>query len=146
MRILFCMLSLIKFADCALLNAALASPALGVTFVLLLFGVCFFCIHVARLAKFGWKYQRQTRQTDNAPANKTVSSNTSSNTSPNAATASNASASSSASSNSQKKAEAENGEKKAPAENAPQEPVYYIVEKKRRTKTTFSEPKRIHFK
>ncbi|MBQ4053981.1 MAG: hypothetical protein IJD33_06545 [Clostridia bacterium] len=143
MRILFCMLSPIKVADCALLNAALASPALGVTFVLLLFGICFFCIHVARLAKFGWKYQRQTRQTDNAAANKTASSNTSSNTSPNA---SNASAFSSASNNSQKKAESENGEKKAPAENAPQEPVYYIVEKKRRTNTTFSEPKRIHFK
>ena len=37
-------------------------------------------------------------------------------------------------------------EKKAPAEEKPQEPVYYIVEKKRRAKTTFSEPKQIRFK
>lgn len=37
-------------------------------------------------------------------------------------------------------------EKKAPAEEKPQEPIYYIVEKKRRAKTTFSEPKQIRFK
>ncbi len=37
-------------------------------------------------------------------------------------------------------------EKKAPAEEKPQEPVYYIVEKKRRVKTAFSEPKQIRFK
>ena len=37
-------------------------------------------------------------------------------------------------------------EKKTPVESKPQEPVYYIVEKKRRTKTTFCEPKQIRFK
>ena len=35
-------------------------------------------------------------------------------------------------------------EKKAPPSTG--EPVYYIVERKRRTKSTFSEPKRIDFK
>ena len=39
----------------------------------------------------------------------------------------------------------EKEEKKAPA-TTPQEPVYYIVEKKRRAKTSFSEPKQIRFK
>lgn len=37
-------------------------------------------------------------------------------------------------------------ETKTPAESKPQEPVYYIVEKKRRYKTTFSNPKQIRFK
>lgn len=36
-------------------------------------------------------------------------------------------------------------EKKAPAET-PQEPIYYIVERKRRTKSSYGEPKRINFK
>ena len=39
----------------------------------------------------------------------------------------------------------EKEEKKAPA-STPQEPVYYIVEKKRRAKTSFGEPKQIRFK
>lgn len=37
-------------------------------------------------------------------------------------------------------------EEKAPAPKPAQEPVYYIVERKRRAKSSFSEPKRIHFK
>ena len=36
-------------------------------------------------------------------------------------------------------------EKKTPPQNAG-EPVYYIVERKRRTKSSFGEPKRIDFK
>lgn len=37
-------------------------------------------------------------------------------------------------------------EKPAPVEEKPQEPIYYIVEKKRRVKTGYSEPKQIRFK
>ncbi len=39
----------------------------------------------------------------------------------------------------------EKEEQKAPAKTS-QEPVYYIVEKKRRAKTSFGEPKQIRFK
>ena len=35
-------------------------------------------------------------------------------------------------------------EKKAPPQA--EEPIYYIVERKKRTKATYGEPKRIHFK
>lgn len=38
----------------------------------------------------------------------------------------------------------EKAEEKAPAPT--QEPVYYIVERKRRTKSSYGEPKRINFK
>ena len=37
-------------------------------------------------------------------------------------------------------------EKPTPTGNPPQEPIYYIVEKKRRAKTSFGEPKQIRFK
>jgi uncharacterized protein (DUF58 family) len=39
----------------------------------------------------------------------------------------------------------EKQEKQAPAEN-PQEPIYYIVERKKRTRASYSEPKQIRFK
>lgn len=38
----------------------------------------------------------------------------------------------------------EKAEEKAPAPT--QEPIYYIVERKRRTKSSYGEPKRINFK
>ena len=37
-------------------------------------------------------------------------------------------------------------EEKTPAPSSAQEPVYYIVERKRRTKSSYGEPKRIRFK
>ena len=40
----------------------------------------------------------------------------------------------------------EKKEEKAPAQPNTQEPVYYIVERKRRTKSSYGEPKRINFK
>ncbi len=92
-----------------------ALPALGVVWSVVLFLLCFLCVHIARLVKFGWKYQSadKPREKRDEPVKK------------------------------------EQPEKKAPAEpaqNAPQEPIYYIVEKKRRAKTTFGEPKQIRFK
>ena len=90
------------------MNILSASPALGIVWATLLFILCFLLVHIARLARMGWKY----RKTQNAP----------------------------------EKPPAPAPEKKAHAEEKPQEPIYYIVEKKRRAKTTFSEPKQIRFK
>ena len=47
--------------------------------------------------------------------------------------------------NSQPKPAPQQEEKQAPPKNA-EEPIYYIVERKRRTKSSFSEPKQIRFK
>ena len=88
-------------------NLLLVTPFTGVVCLLLLFLISFFCVHIARLVKFGWKYQQKK------PAPK-------------------------------KSEPAPESEKKAPA---PQEPIYYIVErKKRRAKPTYGEPKQFRFK
>ncbi|MBQ8291470.1 MAG: hypothetical protein IJX88_03040 [Clostridia bacterium] len=45
----------------------------------------------------------------------------------------------------EKKEEKPKEEQKAPAEQ-PQEPIYYIVERKKKTRSSYSEPKQIRFK
>ncbi|MBQ7879766.1 MAG: hypothetical protein IJ317_03855 [Clostridia bacterium] len=80
----------------------------GVIWATVLFIICFFAVHIARLASLGRQAQKRMQQ-DETP---------------------------------QKPAEPP--EKKAPRQDG--EPIYYIVEKKRRAKTSFSAPKEIKFK
>ena len=83
-------------------------------FLTLLFSLCFFCVHVAVLAKRGWNA--------NAPKQQPV----------------------------KKEKPPEKAEKttKKPSEPPKQpEPVYFIVErKKKRAKSSYTEPKEIRFK
>ena len=85
---------------------------LGILWIFLLFGACFLLVHIARLVKFGWAYQKKN-ETPAPPKEPT---------------------------------KPPEKEKPTPAETTPQEPIYYIVEKKRRAKTSFGEPKQIRFK
>ncbi|MBQ8684835.1 MAG: hypothetical protein IJ514_01530 [Clostridia bacterium] len=85
----------------------MSNPVVGVIALIVLFILCFFFVHIARLVKFGWSYQKTA-----APP----------------------------------KEKEEKPKEKAPAEQKPQEPIYYIVERKRRTQSSFSEPKQIRFK
>ena len=87
------------------MNTLLSSAALGVVWLTLLFGSCFLCVHIIKLARLGRQYQKQ-QQTPK---------------------------------------KTEQPEKIAPPPKEG-EPVYYIVEKKRRNKTSYGEPKRIQFK
>ena len=89
------------------MNILLASSALGVVWLLLLFALCFLIVHVIRLAQFGRQYQKEKQTTQQAPSPPP--------------------------------------EQKTPSQREG-EPVYYIVEKKRRNKTSYGEPKRIQFK
>lgn len=90
-------------------------PAQGLLWFLLLFLVCIFGVHIARLVQLGWAYKTEK---ENSSEKKTAPS----------------------------PPEKPKEEKKAPAET-PQEPIYYIVERKtRRAKATYGEPKRIDFK
>ena len=41
------------------MDSLLVSSALGVVWLVLLFGVCFLCVHIIRLAKLGRKYQKE---------------------------------------------------------------------------------------
>ena len=93
------------------LNRLLISlPAQGFLWMIFLFILCFFCVHLAKLALLGAEIIRKTPP--QAPP---------------------------------EKKEETKEEKKAPA--PPQEPVYYIGEKKtRRPKSSYSEPKQIRFK
>ena len=86
----------------------------GAFWLLFLFFVCFFGIHIVRLAKIGWQYRKGAPK----PAPK-----------------------------------AEEKPRPAPQPQAPQtpqappEPVYYIVERKRkRPRETYSTPREIRFK
>jgi len=104
----------------SLSNLLISYAALGCWWLVLLFLVCFFGVHVTRLAKLGWEYQKQNAKPVQPP-------------SPPEKTA---------------PEKQENGEKKAPAqETTAQEPIYYIVERKqRRAKASYGEPKQIRFK
>lgn len=83
-----------------------ALPTKGFLWFIFLFAVCFFGVHVFRLALIGIESVRQNP----VPPQEKIE------------------------------------EKKAPAEQ-PQEPIYYIVERKtRRKKASFGEPKEIRFK
>lgn len=81
--------------------------------LILLFALCFLCVHVARLVKFGWLYQNK-----DAPPAKPQ----------------------------EKPPQQQKNEESKPAASPSSEPVYYIVERKRKTRSSYSEPKRIDFK
>ncbi len=89
-------------------NLLTVTPLLGIVWLTLLFIVCFLGVHIARLVKFGWLYQKQPTQEKPKPP--------------------------------------EQSEKKAPEKTPSAEPVYYIVERKRKTRQSYSEPKEIRFK
>lgn len=95
------------------MNALLIRPiALGAIWLLILFLFCFLGVHIAQLAKFGWKFF-SVKADEPAKA--------------------------------QAKEPTAPPEKKAPASQT-QEPVYYIVErKKKRPKSNYGEPKPIRF-
>lgn len=97
-----------------LYGALLSAFPSGAFWLLFLFFVCFFGIHIVRLAKIGWQYRKGAPK----PAPK-----------------------------------AEEKPRPAPQPQAPQtpqappEPVYYIVERKRkRPRETYSTPREIRFK
>ena len=101
------------------MNTLLTTPLFGGFLLLILFACCFLLVHFILLIKIGWKYH-----TENAVQNA-------------------------------KKQPIEKNEKPSekPRENTPQatpnapQPVYYIVEKKRKkTKSYYSEPKEFRFK
>ena len=94
----------------------LFSTASGVLALLGLFVFCFAIVHLFKLASLGRKFQKQ--------------SNTSQKTSPTPTQP-------------QNEAKSESKEKQSSSQTP--EPVYYIVERKRRTKSSFGNPKRIHF-
>ena len=89
-------------------NLLITRAGAGVIWALVLFLICFFAVHISRLASLGRQAQKRMQQ--DAPPPK-----------PN-----------------------QEPEKKAPQPSG--EPIYYIVEKKRRAKTSFSQPKEIKFK
>ncbi len=101
-------------------NALLVSSFLGILWLVLLFAFSFFCVHLYKLAKLGQKYrkekQAENKKTQNTPTSPTPAP-----------------------------APIKKDEKKLP-EQKQGEPIYYIVERKRKKKPQFSEPKRIQFK
>lgn len=93
--------------QCNVLQNLLSAPAVfGVLWLVLLFGACFLGVHIARLVKFGWLYQK--KEEPQKPA--------------------------------------EEKKEKAPEPKPSAEPVYYIVERKRKTRQSYGEPKEIRFK
>jgi len=95
-------------------NALLASSAWGIVWLTFLFLLCFLGVHIARLARLGWIYQKKPKK--KAP-------------------------------NSPSSPQKQNEPKKEALAQSPQEPVYYIVERKqRRAKPNYSTPKEIRFK
>ena len=87
-------------------NLLLTPAFFGVLWLAVLFGGCFLGVHIARLVRFGWLYQKKAEP-------------------PKA--------------NEEKK-------EKAPEPKPSAEPVYYIVERKRKTRQSYGEPKEIRFK
>ncbi len=87
-------------------NLLSTTAVFGVLWLTLLFGGCFLGVHIARLVKFGWLYQKK-----NDPPKPT-----------------------------------EEKKEKAPEPKPSAEPVYYIVERKRKTRQSYGEPKEIRFK
>ena len=95
----------------------LVSSVWGFISVLFLFLFCFFCVHVVKLAKIGRYYQKENAKKANAsPPPQPTQDN-----------------------------EKEKAQEK-PSESNRGEPIYYIVERKKRTKSSFGPPKRIDFK
>ena len=101
------------------ISMLLSSSVGGFFSIIALFIFCFACVHVVKLAKIGREVQKE---------NAKKSTETKEQTSP---------------------APVQKEEKQAqekPSKQNVGEPIYYIVERKRRTKSSFGEPKRIHFK
>ena len=101
-------------------NVLLASTYLGILWLVLLFCGCFLFVHLARLVHFGRQYQKQASRT---PEKNDKSEK------PNKIDA-----------------QEKNTEKKSPPSQSSGEPIYYIVERKRRMKSNYGEPKQIKFK
>ena len=99
----------------------LTSTISGIFAVTFVFLFSFFCVHVFRLAKLGRKYQKQTQKTNDSPTSATP------NATPNPQTTN-------------------ESPKEKPSQSKAEEPIYYIVERKKRTKSSFSKPKQIRFK
>lgn len=78
----------------------------GILWLVFLFLACFFGVHIARLVRFGWLYQK--KKDEPKPT--------------------------------------EEKKEKTPEPKPSAEPVYYIVERKRKTRQSYSEPKEIRFK
>lgn len=99
-----------------LYGALLSAFPSGAFWLLFLFFVCFFGIHIVRLAKIGWQYRKGAPN----PAPKAE----------------------------EKPRPAPQPQAQAPqTPQAPPEPVYYIVERKRkRPRETYSTPREIRFK
>ena len=98
------------FIDCN--NLLSATAFFGVFWLAVIFGGCFLGVHIARLVRFGWLYQKQ----EDAPK-----------------------------ATNEKEGKEEKKEK-APEPKPSAEPVYYIVERKRKTRQSYGEPKEIRFK
>ena len=97
--------------------AILAPTPLGGVFAILgLFVFCFLLVHTARLARLGLKYHAEQEDADDQHETEEA-----------------------------KTEKDEKQQKQAPADT-PQEPIYYIVERKKRTRASYSEPKQINFK
>ncbi len=90
-------------------NLLAATAFLGVFWLAVIFGGCFLSVHIARLVKFGWLYQKKEEPPKPTEAK-------------------------------------EEKKEKAPEPKPSAEPVYYIVERKRKTRQSYGEPKEIRFK
>lgn len=98
------------FIDC---NNLLSTTAFfGAFWLAVIFGGCFLGVHIARLVRFGWLYQKKEE---------------------------------SSKATNEKEGKEEKKEK-APEPKPSAEPVYYIVERKRKTRESYGEPKEIRFK
>ena len=104
-------------------NCLLSAAASGAFWLLLLFVVSFLAVHTVRLAKIGWNYQKRHVAPPEKSSAEKLSSEPARRDPPAKETS------------------------EAPAAEKPPEPVYYIVErKKRRPRDTYSAPKEIKFK
>ena len=103
-------------------NLLTPSPLIGILWLTLLFILCFLAIHVAKLARIGKRHLKDDNQKPQEKSGENVSSSPQKTPTQPTSSAPSVSPQSSA------------------------EPVYYIVERKRRTKSSFSEPKQIKFK
>lgn len=49
------------------MNILSATPTLGIVFLVLIFAVCFACVHIARLVQFGLKYRSLEKNKSETP-------------------------------------------------------------------------------
>ncbi len=98
------------------MNTLLLSSTFGIFWLVLLFALCFAAVHLIKLARLGNAYRKARRH---AQEEKGANDNA-----PTPAPT----------------------QREEPPQNKEVEPVYYIVERKKRTKSSFSAPKQIRFK